>query len=293
MTNLRNRLIGELKLRNRRTATINSYVAQIYQLSKYYMLCPETLSIEQIRSYLRFLAYDKALAPDSVNVAFNAIVFLYRDVLGWDLEGRLKGIQRPRSDKTLPKFYLQSETRRILIDGTIGKPRSELFLMTIYSCGLRISEAVSLRWSCFEWEREMLRVNDGKGGKDRYLPLSPLLVGRFKPYSKTLSDSLPVFPSRKGAGRQPISPENGRALYDEAIKNSGVERKGGPHCLRHSYATHQLERGVDINTLRELMGHKSIKTTMIYLHVAKRRIETVGTPLESLFQQRRNGGVQS
>lgn len=295
MTDLRKKLIAELKLRNRRETTIDSYVAQIYQLSKYYMLSPETLSIEQIRNYLRFLAYEKGLAPNSVNVAFNAIVFLYRDVLNWDLKDQLQGIQRPRPVKSLPKFYLQSEVRRILFTGTVGKPRSQLFLMTLYSCGLRISEAVSLRWSAIEWERQMIRVDNGKGGKDRYLPLSPQLAKRLKPYRQRLTgaDSLPIFQSRQGGGKRPISPENGRSLYDLAVEKSGVQRKGGPHCMRHSYATHQIERGVDINTLRQLMGHKSIQTTMIYLHVAKRRIETVGTPLEDLFEKYDDEGMQS
>lgn len=287
MTNLRKRLIGELKLRNRKPSTIDSYVGYVYNLSKHYMLSPEKLSIEQIRSYLRHLADERGLSPSTVNVAFNAIVFLYRDVLGWDVESKLEGIQRPRIDSKLPKFYLKSEVYRIINDGARRSERAQLFLMAVYSAGLRLGEAISLRWSAVEWERGMLRIDAGKGGKDRYLPLSPILARRLEPYRRRLAgpDSSPVFPSPRGDRSKPISDATARGLYNQAIKLSGIQRKGGAHCLRHSYATHQIERGVDINALRVLLGHRSIKTTMIYLHVAKRRIQQAGTPLEDLFSE--------
>lgn len=293
MTNLRKRLIGELKLRNRKPSTIDSYVGYVYNLSKHYMLSPDKLSIEQIRSYLRYLADERGLSPSTVNVAFNAIVFLYRDVLGWDVKGKFECIQRPRTDSKLPKFYLKSEVSRIISHAGRSSEIAELLLMAIYSAGLRLGEATSLRWGAVEWERGMVRIESGKGGKDRYLPLSPVLASRLEPRRRRLAgpDSWPVFPSSHGDGSKPICDATARRLYNLAVKSSGVERKGGPHCLRHSYATHQLERGVDINALRVLLGHRSIKTTMIYLHVAKRRIQEVGTPLEDLFpEQGKEGG---
>jgi len=203
------------------------------------------------------------------------------------VKGKFKGIQRPRTDSKLPKFYLKSDVYRIINDGARNCEAAQLFLMAAYSAGLRLGEAVSLRWNAVEWERSMLRVEDGKGGKDRYLPLSPVLASRLKPYRQRLAgpDCGPVFPSPRGDRSKPINQATARGLYNRAVKASGVERKGGPHCLRHSYATHQIERGVDINALRVLLGHKSLKTTMIYLHVANRRIQEVGTPLEDLFPE--------
>jgi integrase/recombinase XerD len=116
----------------------------------------------------------------------------------------------------------------------------------------------------------MIRVDCGKGGKDRYVPLSPLLRERFRCGSTGCGPGDPVFASRHGGGAKPISDATGRAYYNRAVELCGVDRKGGIHCLRHSYAVHQLERGVDINTLRSLLGYKSLQTTMIYLRVAKR-----------------------
>jgi len=282
MTELRKQMIGELRLRNRSQSTIDSYVDYVYQLAKYYRASPDELSVEQIRGFLRHLAVERDLAPSTVNVAFNAIVFLYREVLDWSLDGKLEGLQRPRIRESLPKAYSCGETYRILHDGCPGIGKPQLFLMTVYSTGMRLSEACELRWRHVELDRDMIRVDCGKGGKDRYVPLSPLLRERYRCGSTGCGPGDPVFASRHGGGAKPISTATGRAYYNRAVERCGVDRKGGIHCLRHSYAVHQLERGVDINTLRALLGHKSLQTTMIYLRVAKRRIEQVGTPLEGL-----------
>lgn len=283
MTELRKQMIGELRLRNRSRRTIDSYVGWVYQLAKHYRASPDTLSVDQIRGFLLHLAVDRGLAPATVNVAFNALVFLYREVVGWSMEGRLEGLQRPRVRDSLPKAYDRSEMYRILHDGCPGVGRPQLFLMTVYSTGMRLSEACSLLWRHVELGRGMIRVDCGKGGKDRYVPLSPLLGGRFHSASAGRSPGDAVFASPHGGGARPISAATGRAWYNRAVKACGVDRKGGIHCLRHSYAVHQVERGVDVNTLRVLLGHKSLKTTMAYLRVARRRIEQVGTPLEDLY----------
>jgi len=276
-------MIGELRLRNRSKNTINAYVDYVYRLAKYYRASPDSLSLEQIRAFLRHLATEQQLSPSTVNVAFNAIVFLYREVLGWDLAGKLEGLKRPRLRKSLPKAYSRSEMHRLLHDGCPGIGKPQLFLMFVYSTGLRLSEACSLLWRHVELDRGMIRVDCGKGGKDRYVPLSSMLSERFRSGSIGRGPGDSVFASSRGDGTNPISTATGLAYYNRAIERCGVDRKGGIHCLRHSYAVHQLERGVDINTLRVLLGHKSLQTTMIYLRVAKRRIEQVGTPLDDLY----------
>jgi site-specific recombinase XerD len=131
MTELRKQMIGELRLCNRSQNTIDSYVDYVYQLAKYYRVSPDELSVEQIRGFLRHLAVERNLAPSTVNVAFNAIVFLYREVLGWDLEGKLEGLQRPRNRESLPKAYSCGEAYRILHDGCPGIGKPQLFLMTV------------------------------------------------------------------------------------------------------------------------------------------------------------------
>jgi site-specific recombinase XerD len=283
MTELRKRMIGELRLRNRSENTIKAYVDYVYRLARHYRASPDALSLEQIRAFLIHLTVDRGQAPATLNVAFNALVFFYRDVLGWNLEGKLKGLQRPRIRESLPKAYGQDETYRILHDGCLGPDRRQLFLMTLYSTGMRLSEACALRWGHVELDRDMIRIDCGKGGKDRYVPLAPLLRERFLAGTIGRKPGDAVFASSRGDGAKPIGPATGRRYYNLAVERCGVDRKGGPHCLRHSYAVHQLERGVDINTLRVLLGHKSLQTTMIYLRVAKRRVEQVGTPLDELF----------
>lgn len=146
MTELRKQMIGELRLRNRSQRTIDSYVGWVYQLARHYRASPDTLSLEQIRRFLLHLAVDRDLAPATVNVAFNALVFLYREVLGWSMEGRLEGLQRPRVRDRLPKAYGRSDMYRILHDGCPADGRPQLFLMTVYSTGMRLSEACSLLW---------------------------------------------------------------------------------------------------------------------------------------------------
>ena len=282
MTELRKQMIGELRLRNRSDSTIDSYVGYVYELAKYYRTSPDLLSVEQIRGFLVHMVVERGQAPATVNVVFNALVFLYREVLGWNLEGKLKGLQRPRIRDSLPKAYGQEDTYRILHDGCLGPDKRQMFLMTLYSTGMRLSEACELRWGHVELDRDMVRIDRGKGGKDRYVPLSPLLRERFLAGTIGRAPGDAVFASSRGNGSKPIGPATGRRYYNLAVERCGVSRKGGPHCLRHSYAVHQLERGVDINTLRVLLGHKSLQTTMIYLRVAKRRVEQVGTPLEEL-----------
>ena len=182
-------MISELRLRNRSQSTINSYVDYVYQLAKYYGASPDVLNVDQVRAFLIYLTVDRALASATVNVAFNALVFLYREVLGWDVEGKLKGLQRPRIRDSLPKAYSRSETYRILHDGCLGPGKAQLFLMTVYSTGMRLAEARNLRWRHVELDRGMIRIDSGKGGKDRYVPLSPLLRDRFATATRSTSSS--------------------------------------------------------------------------------------------------------
>jgi len=283
MSELRKRMIGELRLRNRSDRTIESYVGAVYRLAKHYKQSPDLLDLEQIRGFLTHLAVDRGLSPSTVNVAFNAIVFLYREVLGRRLD--LSGIQRPRTRKKLPKAYAQGDTLRLLEAARGGPPAARVFLLAVYSGGLRLAEACALRWAHLEFERGMLRVDNGKGGKDRYLPLSPVLARELLPRRGPAAPSDPVFPSSHRDRSRPISDATGRRHYNLAVEAAGIGRLGGIHCLRHSYATHQIERGVDINTLSKLMGHSSVKTTMLYLHVAKARPLQAGTPLEDLYPE--------
>lgn len=282
MTQLRKRFINELKLRNRSARTIQSYVGWIYQLAKYYRVSPERLSIEQIRAFLGYLAGDRGLSASTLNVALNAIVFLYREVLGWDVKEAFQSIKRPKRNKSLPKVYSREEVYRILGDEWMCPIKARLFLMTVYSAGLRVSEACALKCKHIEWDRQCLRIEHGKGGNDRILPLSPILGEALKKYCLATGavEQSAIFLSRKGG---PIQPGCARNYYNNALKRSGVVRRGGIHCLRHSYATHQLERGVDINNLRVLLGHKSIQTTMIYLQVSQSRSQAWGSPLDDLF----------
>lgn len=284
MTELRRRFINELKLRNRSVRTTQSYVSWIYRLAKYYRQSPDTLSIDQIREFLGHLAGQCNLSASTLNQALNAIVFFYRELLGWDVKDQFTAIKRPRNDKQLPKVYSQSEIYQILTAARDHDIKAHLLLMLLYSTGLRVGELCALKWRHVEWDRKILRVEHGKGGKDRILPLSPLLENRLKKYERFCQKEhhRPVFVSRTGGVLLPGCVTH---HYNKALKRSSVVRRGGVHCIRHSYATHQLERGVDINTLRVLLGHSNIQTTMVYLQVSQNRSQALGTPLDELMER--------
>jgi site-specific recombinase XerD len=182
--------------------------------------------------------------------------------------------------RKLPEVLSRQEVARLL--GVLRNAKHRLFLMTVYSAGLRVAEAASLKWKDIQADRMAIRVDQGKGKKDRYTVLSVRLVDELRVYCREYRPVYWVFTDRTGKG--PISAGTAQKIYYNAKQRAGITRGQGIHTLRHCFATHLLEDGVDIRTIQELLGHTSVRTTMRYLHVTRQRVTGVSSPLDRLPQ---------
>ena len=271
---LREKMIEEIRLRNFSPRTEHSYVSAMVGLAKYYRQSPDQLSQEQIRAYLLHLK-ERGLSPSSRNVAISGMKFFYHQCLGWN-EKQLFIPPRKRSWQ-LPEVLGQKEVERLLLAATTQRDRC--LLMTAYATGLRVSELVRLKVSAIDSHRMMVRVEQGKGRKDRYTILSQRLLSELRSYWKEHRSPTYLFPNRKGT---PISIDYAQKTYNRAKLRAGIEKGHGIHTLRHCFATHLLEAGVDLRTIQTLLGHTSLLSTERYLQIRRQRITTMANPLDLL-----------
>lgn len=283
-----------MNLRGLGSRTQEAYLSNVYHLARFYHRDPRLISNEEVHAFLQGRV-DQGLSASTINVGLNAMVCYYRDHLGRDTEGAFSVLpkKRKKQRKGLPKYYSRNEITQLL--GAVSNHRERLFLMFVYGCGLRLSECTALRWRDVCLDRGLVFVDRGKGGKDRYLPLARALKSYLKThYHRELggADDAHIFQSgHKRRSGEAITGATGQQWYERALRSGCIRRRGGIHCLRHSYATHQLELGVDIRRLQLLMGHDSVKTTMIYLHVGPGRMDDYGSPLDALdFDSGENAG---
>jgi len=271
---LRAKMIEEMKLRNFSPRTEESYVSAMVGLVKHYHRSPDQLTQEQIRSYLLHLK-ERGLSPSSRNVAISGMKFFYHQILGWNEE---KLFLPPRK-KTwrLPEVLSQKEVERLLLAAV--KPRERCLLMTAYATGLRVSELVRLKVSDIDSERMMVKVEQGKGRKDRYTILSERLLTELRSYWKEHRSPTWLFPNRKGGS---LSIDYVQRIYNLAKLKAGIHKGHGIHTLRHCFATHLLEAGVDLVTIKTLLGHNSLQSTQRYLQIRQHKLITTANPLDLL-----------
>ncbi|MGH7793776.1 MAG: tyrosine-type recombinase/integrase [Candidatus Binatia bacterium] len=235
---LRTRMSEEMKLRNFSSRTQQSYLASMIGLVKHYRRSPDDLTQDEIRAYLLHLE-KRGLSPSSRNVAISGMKFFYHRMLGWD--DKQLFIPPRRRSWQLPEVLGQKEVERLLLATT--KQRDRCLLMTAYATGLRVSEWVGLKVSAIDSERMMVRVEQGKGRKDRYTVLSPRLLTERRSYWKEHRSPIYLFPNRKGG---PISIDYAQRIYNLAKQKAQIHKGKGIHTLRHCFATHLLEAGVGI-----------------------------------------------
>lgn len=280
MTLLRQQLIEELVLRGLSERTQEAYVHQVYHLAKHYRLSPDQLSEEQVRQYLVHLASERKLAASTVNQAVNAFRFLYGRVLRRDLEVLRQALPHGRKSIRRPEVFSMGELEKLFTVGAVH-PMHRAFLMTVYGAGLRLNEACHLKFEHIDRARMQTRVELGKGRKDRYTLLSPALLAELERYWRVCRPRHWLFPSSRQP-QQPLPDGSGQKIYNAAIERAGLRRKGGIHALRHSFATHLVEAGVELPVLQRLLGHASLSTTTVYLHVRQERLAQIKGPLELL-----------
>ncbi len=279
MTPLRQRMIEDMCLRNFAGTTQRSYVHYVAEFAKYFNRSPQELDLEAVRQYQLYLTQERKLSPQSVNTFVSAVQFLYLVTLEmpWDKHD----FPRARLDQKLPVVLAPDEVQRFLEHVCGVKNRA--VLLTCYGSGLRISEAVALKPSDIDGKRKLIRVAHGKGGKDRYTILSPCLLEVLRAYYRILRPSGEwLFPSWRT--HLHLSAGAVQSACREAWQHSGLTKRVTPHTLRHSFATHLLERGVDSRVIQALLGHSSIETTARYTAVSPATVSTTASPLDQLLQ---------
>ena len=280
MTPLRQAMLDAMILRGFAQRTREAYVACVFALARHYRQAPERLDGPQLQSYLLHLITEKKQAYASVNQAACALRFLYCTVLRQP-EMRLD-IPMAKVPKRLPQILAREEVARLL--AAAGTLRAQTLLTTTYAAGLRVSEVCALHWSDIDSaaERRCLKVRQGKGGQDRYTLLSPRLLSALRHYWQegASRSSQWLFPNR--AGTAAIDLQSAQRMYHAARAAAGIANEGGIHSLRHAFATHLVEAGVDLHTIQRLLGHGHLSTTMRYLHLSRAHLTGTTSPLELL-----------
>ena len=276
MTPLRQRMLEDMAVRNFAENTQSAYLQQIVSYAKHFHRPPEELGLDEVRDYQVHLTKIRMLAPGSISIATAALRFLYKVTLkrNWALEE----IPMPKRPFKLPVILSPEEVEQLL--SSIGSIKHRAILMTAYAAGLRVSEATHLKVTDIDSQRMMLRVDQGKGRKDRYVMLSPRLLEVLRAYWKADRPALWLFPG--DLPDQPISRHAVGNACQKARRASGIKKPITPHSLRHAFATHLLERGTDVRTIQLLLGHRSLATTSRYLKVATTTVCATTSPFDLL-----------
>jgi integrase/recombinase XerD len=278
MKSLREQMSDAMILRGFAARTQESYLAAVRALAKYYRRSPDSLTAEEVEAYHLHLIVERKLAYSSVNQSASACRFLFDKVLKRP-QARFD-IPMAKVPKSLPRVLSRDEVSRLF--AAADNPRARTLLMLTYATGLRVSEVCSLQLADIESapDRMCLKVRQGKGGKDRYTMLSPQLLQILRDYWQLCRPRIWLFPNPSGKG--PIDITTAQRAYCAARDKARLGSQGGIHTLRHSFATHLLESGVDIHTIGRLMGHSHVSTTMRYFHLAQNKLTGTTSPLELL-----------
>jgi integrase/recombinase XerD len=283
MTELRKKMTRAMELQNLSENSQKSYLNAVSGLAKYYMQSPDQLTKEMIEDYLLYLKKEKQCALTTVGTAITGLRFFYNHVVGDEqLAPCCKFAKTPRK---LPTVLSQQQIFSIF-DAT-DNLKHRVMLMTTYSAGLRAAEVLALKPEHIDSERMLIKVT-GKGNKQRYTILSKKLLPELRDYYKQYRPEDYLFASSKKT--TPLCYETIRAVYEKDRKKAGIKKGPGIHTLRHSFATHLLEAGYDIRKIQVLMGHTRLSTTVIYLHVSRKTLSTIPSPLDLFNPDKTNGG---
>ena len=277
MTPLRQRMCEDMQVRNLAHNTQLAYLQQVSSFARYFSKSPDLLGREDIRTYQVYLTNEKRLASSSIHAAMGALRFLYSVTLArhWDPKAVLP---LPKKPQKLPVILSPEEVQHFL--GCIRNVKHHAILTACYAAGLRVSEAVHLRPVDIDSQRMVLRVEQGKGQKDRYVMLSPKLLEILRDYWKMQRPRVWLFPGDR-TGR-PLTRDAVGQVCARAHARSGLSKPVTPHSLRHAFAVHLLESGTDVRTIQLLLGHRSLATTAQYLRIATNKVCATPSPLELL-----------
>jgi site-specific recombinase XerD len=270
-------MLEDMQVRNLSPLTQRTYLDHVSRFARRFGQSPARLGPEEIRAYQVYLATDKQLAPASIVITVAALRFLYTVTLQkpWSVAAVIPG---PKMPKTLPVVLSPAEVVRFLESVTI--PKQRVILTTCYAAGLRVSEAVHLTIPAIDSQRMVLRIEQGKGRKDRYVMLSPTLLEILREWWRVSRPRHWLFPGdRPGC---PITTHAVDRACQQAHRRSGLAKPITPHALRHAFAVHLLEAGTDVRTIQVLLGHRSLATTARYLAIATTQVCATASPLDLL-----------
>lgn len=285
MTELRQKMIESLQLRGLSPRTEEHYVRAVRQLAQHYHKSPDLISEEELRDYFLYLTNIKRYSRGSLKIALCGLKFFYEFTLQRDWP--LFKVVRPKPEKKLPVILSGAEVRRLLKH--VRVPRYRVCLITIYSCGLRLQEGTSLRVADIDSGRQMLHIRAAKGAKDRYVPLPQRTLQLLRQLWQTHRHPTLIFPS---AGRtklplaqatQAIHKSSVQHVFRIARQQSGIHKHATVHTLRHSWATHLLEAGVNLRLIQEWLGHTSPVTTTVYTHLTTRTQQLGAQTIDALM----------
>jgi integrase/recombinase XerD len=264
MTKLRKRMIEDMKLNGLSQRTQECYLNAVSKIAKYYMKAPNAISPEEIRRYFLRLVKDEVVTSATLHVYRAGIRFLFEKTLRKDW-GDLKLI-RPRIHRKLPDVLTVEEVKSIL--GTLRDQKYRLCLKVIYACGLRISEGCEILAANIDSARHALKIVGRKGKKDRFVPIPDVLLEELRDYWRAYRPATYLF---FGATKdRPLCDATLRRAFNRAVREVGIKKDVSVHALRHSYATHMLEAGIDLRSIQEVLGHCNLETTLIYTHLTER-----------------------
>ena len=276
MTHLRKMMLDELQRRNYAKSTVEAYISALRDFARYFKRPPDQLGPEHIRQFQLHLIRDRKLAVNTVKQRMAAVQFFFIKTL--KRAYLQEEFPYPKTPRRLPSVLSLEEVTRLIDCAANLKHRA--MLMTLYSTGLRRAELVRLKVEDIDSQRMVIHVHQGKGGKDRDVPLSPKLLETLREYFRRTKPQTYLFPN-PGSDTPLTSKAVWHACHD-AVERAGIQKKISPHSLRHSYATHLLEAGTDLRTIQLLLGHADIKHTIVYLHLSQKHLHAAANPLDSL-----------
>lgn len=265
MTALRQKMIEDMQLRDLSERTQQSYLAAVQGLAEYYGKSPVEITEAELRQYFLYLKNDKKVSTSTWIQKLCGLKFLYQHTLKRQFP--LLDFVKPKREKKLPVVLSRAEVKRVL--GCLRLGHYRVCLSTIYSCGLRLREGLTLQIKDIDSDRLGLHVRQGKGRKDRYVPLPERTLAQLRWYWSQHRNPVWLFPRRTDSyvAQRPMDESGVQKAFRAALKESGIHKPANVHSLRHSYATHLLAAGVDIRLIQKYLGHASLATTYLYIHL--------------------------
>jgi len=270
-------MIQDMELRGLKENTQTAYVEAVKDLARHYNRSPDLLSEEELRRYFVNLTKVRRCSKSTLRVRLFGIKFLFRYTLRRPLP--VFDLIRLRRDRKLPTVLGRDEVRQLLAH--IRRPEARMSAVMMYACGLRVSEAIHLRIQDLDSRRMVVCVRNGKGNRDRYVPLPQRTLQLLRAYWREHRPAHWLFPDRSGS--KPIRRETVRQCIQAAAPDCRITKPVGCHTLRHSYATHLLEDGVDLRAIQALLGHRSIRSTIGYLHLTQKAMKNVHRSVDDLM----------